>query len=208
MTCQVDGKCSVHLRIPQNEAIRGISSHRPRAGKRLSLLERVNIVIYSNASSATATAQRPGNETSALLLAELERAHDELLSAIATMDAVTHKPTAARDQYINARWRISRASLNRRTLWGKIFQHLSPRVNPSDAAALRSLQSANHDTLHRSAAHVGKWTVALIEADWPGYCEASDAIRAKLKDRLDADKRILCPILRAHALGLRRRQSY
>lgn len=123
---------------------------------------------------------------------------------MAVMDSVTRELVADR-LYASARWRLSQASLKRRTLWVRIFEHLVPRAGPRDAADLQSLQTANVEMLRYSAAHVGKWTIDTIEADWPGYCEASRAIRWKMKAGMGAEKRVLHPLLTDDAFGVGRR---
>ena len=149
-----------------------------------------------------ATGSQPReNAASALMLSDLQKAHDELVAAMAVMDIVTRADVAERSQYSSARWRLSQASLRRRTLWAAIFQHLRPRVGCRDAADLDWLQTTHLEMLHNSAAHVGKWTVDRIEADWRGYCEASRAIRWKMKAAMGAEKRILYPLLTGDALG-------
>lgn len=157
-------------------------------------------MTQSNARCAAGPQSR-GNATSALMLSELQEAHNDVLSLMALLDAVTREPVAERDRYANARWRLSQASLRRRTLVAKIFQHLIPRVGSKDVVTLQSLQSANLEMRHHSAEHVGKWTVHTIEADWLGYCDASRAIRAKMNDCISAEKRILYPLLTNDAFG-------
>ena len=161
-------------------------------------------MTYSTARAADG-GQTRGNATSALMLSELQEAHEDLQSAMAAMDGVTREPAANRNEYSSARWRLSQASLKRRTLWARIFEHLRPRAAPRDAEGLKSLHAANLETLRHSAAHVGKWTIETIEADWPGYCEASRAIRWNMKAGMGAEKRVLYPLLTDDALGIVRR---
>ena len=120
------------------------------------------------------------------------------------MNGATSVAVPDRNCYTNARWRLSRASLRRRTLWGKVFQHLLPRAGPTDAEALESLDMANRDMLHKSAAHVGRWTMATIELDWREYCTASRAIRREMEAGISTERRIAYPLLAQAAQGGRR----
>ena len=138
------------------------------------------------------------------LLAEYEKNHADLLGAMAVMDSVTRAVLADRDLVSNARWRLSHASLRRRMLWGRVYRHLSPRVGPSDAAALNRIQAIDFALQQQSAAHVGKWTADAVEANWDGYCEASRAIRWKMDAYIAAERRVVHPLLAADALGQRR----
>lgn len=165
-------------------------------------------MFHQNVTAAHARASTDipvsGNAASAWLLSELRVAHDNLLSAMDAMNSATSVAVPDRDCYTNARWRLSQASLRRRTLWGKIFQHLLAGAAPSAVEALKLLDMANRDMLHLSAAHVGKWTTASIELDWRGYCGASRAVRWKMKACITTEKRILYPLLEEDAHGRRR----
>ena len=141
------------------------------------------------------TERRAGNAASAFLLLELRNAHQNLLAAMDAMNCVTREPQPDRARYASARWRISQASLARRTLWGTIFRHLLPSVSSQEAADLEHLQTADHEMLRHSANHIAIWVLARIEADWEGYCEASRAIRWKMKSCLGAEQHILYPML-------------
>lgn len=141
------------------------------------------------------TEWRTGNATSAHLLLELRNAHQNLLAAMAAMDNLTREPQTDRARYAKARWRISQASLARRTLWGTIFRHLMPRVSSEEVVHLEHLRTADQQMLRHSANHIAIWILARIEADWKGYCEASIAIRWRMKCCLDAEQRILYPML-------------
>lgn len=141
------------------------------------------------------TERRAGDGTSAHLLVELRNAHQNLLAAMDAMNGVTRESQPDRARYANARWRISQASLARRTLWNKIYRHLLPRVSSQEAVDLEHLRTADHEMLRHSANHIATWIKARIEADWEGYCEASRAIRWRMKSCLREEQRILYSLL-------------
>ena len=151
----------------------------------------------------TAGARPCGDATAALMLSELQKAHEDLNAAMAVMDTATRGEAPDRNLYSSARWRLSQASLKRRTLWRKNFEHMVAKACSKDAAALQLLQSADAELLHKSAAHVGKWTVNRIEADWHGYREASRAIRREMELCISTEKRVLYPLLKQDAIGIR-----
>ena len=140
-----------------------------------------------------------GNAASALLLDDLRTAHQNLVAAMAVLDNLTRGLESDRAQFANARWRISQASLARRTVWARIFRHLLPRVSTLGAADLASLQSADEEMRLHSSCHVATWTTARIEADWEGYCEASRAIRSRMAACMGAEEAMLYPILERDA---------
>lgn len=145
-----------------------------------------------------------GDMTSSLMLSELQKVHDNLRSAMAEMDAVTREPVAERGRLSVARWRLSQASLKRRTLWRRVFQHMLPRVGANETAVLQALQSANLESLRNSSAHVGNWTIGTIEADWSGYCNASRAIRLEMSACMDAEERLIFGLLAEDARSAER----
>ena len=129
------------------------------------------------------------------MLTELKNAHDDLLSGLTAMDAVTSEPLAERYKHSNARWRLSQGGLKTTIALRNIFAFLKLRVSPAEAAEIRLLQAAEMKLLRHSSAHVGKWAIAGIEADWPGYCSDYRAFRSILMASISAEKRILYPLL-------------
>jgi hypothetical protein len=125
------------------------------------------------------------------MLTELKSAHDDLLSGLTAMDAVTSEPLAERHKHSNARWRLSQGGLKTTIALRTIFAFLKPRVSEAEAAAIRTLQAAEMKLLRHSSTHVGKWAIAGIEADWPGYCSDYRAFRSILMASISAEKRIL-----------------
>jgi len=131
------------------------------------------------------------------LFEELKAAHANLQSAIDDLDHLTRGPVPGKELLDSVRWRISRASLSRRLLWGKIHCDFAPIADESKRAALRHLQEADIRLLRDSAEHVAKWTTETILDDWPAYCRASERMRLKMIEAVSAEKRILYPILAA-----------
>src|SRR6266496_3855844 len=85
-------------------------------------------------------------------LNDLEHTHSELIAALDAMERATQAPTPDKSDYSNARWKLSVASRNRRSLAGKICQQLMPEASPQDAQTLKELFSADVKMLHESAA--------------------------------------------------------
>ncbi|HUE78885.1 MAG TPA: hypothetical protein VMN38_04570 [Sphingomicrobium sp.] len=151
-------------------------------------------MVLPTADSAISAPPDPA-DAAAALLAQLRDAHASLALAMRVLEELTCGSLADRERYAAARWRISQASLSRRTLWGKIYRHLIAGVGLQDAAVLNDLQADEMRMLHCSAAHVGRWTMAAIDQDWPGYCRASEVVRGQLSARTDNERRLLYPML-------------
>ena len=135
------------------------------------------------------------------MLAELQQAHGVLLGAMDAVDILTRGLVPDKDTLTAKRWNLSKASLARRMLWGKILTGLSPGLSANRTDALRRLQDWDINLLRASTHHVAKWTTEAVLANWSGYCAASRSIRRKMAANLDAEKMILCPILESAELA-------
>ena len=134
-------------------------------------------------------------DPNALFLAEsLKEAHHQLLSAIDELERLTSGPMPDKAQLVSARWNVSRASLERRLLWGRIHLYLAKHVSAKAEDDLRELQESDIRLLRISSAHVNKWTPEAIIEDWAGYCRASDTMRSKMRGAIETERRLLYPI--------------
>lgn len=129
------------------------------------------------------------------LLVQLSSAHDRLMAEMDNLNSVTRGPQPSLDVITTGRWRISQASLRRRTLASQIFDFLADRLDQEDIALLKSIQSADQEMMRRSVRHVASWTSAAISADWKGYCDASLEIRSYMKAHIQFEKQALYPLL-------------
>lgn len=127
-------------------------------------------------------------------LTELRHAHGKLLQAMGDLDKITRGPVPPKQGIVEARWNISRASLTRRLLWHRIDKYLS---NPllGYEPTLAQLRQTDQNLLRASSEHVGRWTIDRILSDWPAYCQASHAIRWKMKAAIEGETRLLYPLL-------------
>ena len=146
--------------------------------------------------ASVTTTEQFGSRNSAALLASLREAHDTLLAAMEVMDQVTRQPVPDRIQFTAGRWRISHASLARRSVWNACFRHLLSVVHPRTAQALDELNREDIELMQLSAAHIARWSADSVERKWPTYCDASRAIRGRMHARITAEKRLLYPLLR------------
>ncbi len=138
---------------------------------------------------------------SAALLRNLEEAHERLFSEIASMDALTQKADVDWPIFCATRWRISEASLVRRTLAARIVDHLAAQLRDSEQTLLRSLKAADQEMLRISAEHVRLWSLKAIQDNWTGYCRDSRVIRSRMTAYLKSEQQVLFPMLRRAYLG-------
>lgn len=128
-------------------------------------------------------------------LRKLKRIHAELIDALEEMEIATQAPSPDMSDYSHARWKLGAASRNRRSLVGKLCHQLMALADPEDAQVLKELYSDDMRMLRESAAHVGTWSLDMIETRWSDYCQASREIRAKMIERIEIERRRLIPIL-------------
>lgn len=129
------------------------------------------------------------------LLVQLSSAHDQLALEIENLDRITHGAALDRREVSTGRWRISQASLKRRSLACRTFNFLAERLAGVDLATLKAAQSADQEMMRRSASHVGNWALKTIFNDWQGYCAASRQIRAHMKAHIEMERQTLYPML-------------
>lgn len=129
------------------------------------------------------------------LLVQLSGAHDQLIAEMENLERLTAGPRVDNDTISTGRWRISQASLRRRTLASRIFDFLGERLDGDELVRLRNVQSADQDMMRRSARHVGNWTIRTIGEDWQAYCRASRDIRAHMKSHVEFERATLYPLL-------------
>lgn len=127
------------------------------------------------------------------LLAELQAAHANLQKAIDELAKLTEGPVPTKAELVDTRWRVSRASLSRRSLWARIQMTLSAGKHHQDV--LRRLQEMDIALLRASTDHVGKWSPEAVLSDWTGYCLASANMRTQMKAAIGVEKQLLYPLL-------------
>lgn len=129
------------------------------------------------------------------LLVQLGSAHDQLIVEMENLDRMTLGPLPELSEITKGRWRISQASLRRRSLASRAFHFLATRVDGMDLVRVKNVQIADQEMMRRSATHVGNWTTRTICEDWDGYCKASRDIRMHMKAQVLLERQSLYPLL-------------
>lgn len=114
---------------------------------------------------------------------------------MASFNELTLGPLPDHAALATARWRLSNASLHRRTLSARITQFLGRRADIGGSEAICAVRSADNQMMQRSAEHVRDWTVQAITGDWEGYCRASRKIRAHMTNHLTLEREVVFPLL-------------
>lgn len=131
------------------------------------------------------------------LLVDLHRAHEDVLGSMEELCRLTRDWLPDEQALGCARWKLGKAGMLRRRLWARILGHLAPTVDRDARDELLRLQKLDIDLLCASTEHIRRWTIESIVGDWQGYCAASRAMRSKMISRMEEEKRVLYPLLRA-----------
>jgi len=127
-------------------------------------------------------------------MSDLRTLDDELLTAMAALEALNAQPDFDLKVLSNVRYRISRVIVARRKLVDALLQDViaegGARAGTARAELERSMVVRAHYT-----AHVSAWTPAAVARDWPGYCEACAGLRKAIRAKVVAQKPILYPWL-------------
>ena len=135
------------------------------------------------------------------LLVQLRGAHDALLQEMANLEQVTRGPLPELARFAASRWRLSQASLRRRSLSARVVQQLAGRVEGPERENLAAFQQADRGMMQRSAEHVRNWTNEAIVQKWASYCEASRLIRQHMDAHVSLERQLLYPMLERLAAG-------
>ena len=138
-------------------------------------------------------------QVASTMLAQLRGAHHNLRAEIANMEVLTAEAELDASRCMAGRWKISQASLARRTLSARICDYFLTRCTLAESQDLQALREADRAMLRKSAAHVVDWTATAILADWARYCAASRAIRAEMLKLIAREQAVLCPLLERSA---------
>jgi hypothetical protein len=133
------------------------------------------------------------------LLGELKLAHSNLLRAIADLDRITSGPPPEEDALASARLAVSRTSLARRLLWGRILARLAPVARGRDEADLRLIQDCDIQLLKATVNHVAAWKPADAIERWRTYAAGESHVLQKLAGIVALEKSLLYPMLEARA---------
>ena len=132
---------------------------------------------------------------SGVLLAQLNGAHEQLIVEMENLDRITDGPPPELGELTASRWRISQASLKRRSLAARVYDFLSNRLEGADLQQVKETQAQDQEMMRRSARHVCDWSMQAICRNWQGYCDASHDIRIHMSAHILLERKSLYPLL-------------
>ena len=129
------------------------------------------------------------------MLSQLKILHGELRKAIAELAAETAKPEPDPATLPMARLKLTRASSRRKALIECSISPLLHDISRDDARRMEDLRRIAADKAVESSAHIARWTMRLILADWQGYRRASAEMRSQMLRRINEEAAFLYPLL-------------
>jgi len=129
------------------------------------------------------------------VLLELKRAHDTLLSCLDELERLTLDAAPDRARLANIRWKLSKASAERRRLVDAACDLLMISALSVDRTRVAALRENDAESVAASSSHVRQWSVDQVLADWDGYRAASAALRRAMRARILQEQRTLYPLL-------------
>lgn len=128
------------------------------------------------------------------LLDELQDAHQNLDRCLAALATALAAPQPDARACLFARWELTKASRRR---WLILETRAFPaiRARGADTPAFAALAAELEDWRDRSAAHLARWPLNRPIADWDGFRAASDALRARMQERITRERAVLYPLL-------------
>jgi hypothetical protein len=129
------------------------------------------------------------------LLASFQSAHRKMEAAIADLDAIIAVEAPNMSELSAARLRLSQANLARQQILRQVCDQVIERVAAGNAEAVRDLQRREREQIQLTSQLVRTWGLKDVQRNWAGYRDASLVVRAQLRTIVDAERRILYPLL-------------
>jgi hypothetical protein len=139
------------------------------------------------------------------ILGDLQDAHIRLTASIRDLARITERPCSDKVEYSAVRFRVSEASLARRSAFRAACDHLLPIASPADQQTIGRLRSADAELAKHASEHVRQWTTEMVDQDWQGYCLSSREMGHALQKQIGLERSLLYPLLHKHGACRRSR---
>ena len=132
------------------------------------------------------------------MLAELRQHHEKIGNLLTALEALCQDSHADIVKVSAVRPELTRASRARSAYLNAVIYPRLMRICPPDKRiALEKLKSDGLLMLVRSGDHIRHRTTREITQDWPGYCLASAAARKTMRARIELERQLIYPLLKA-----------
>ncbi|TGX55899.1 hypothetical protein E5A73_01910 [Sphingomonas gei] len=124
-------------------------------------------------------------------MSELHDLHAQLLQMLDELEELTKRPSPDEAALASVRYRLTRTSSARRRLVDALCVECKRVLSEEDAASLYALHDTNTAAMTASSEHIVTWSLREIVKNWPGYCQASQALRGSMRAQIEAEKAVL-----------------
>lgn len=135
------------------------------------------------------------------LLAEMEKAFEELRCYMAELAQLIDEPELNRGRLTTVRLKIAQLRLARGTIIGRITTYLADKVSGPEAELLKQLRTAHDQMMRVASGHTGRWTLDAIAANWAQYREATSQISRCWMEKVMWEQEVLAPLLQREIRG-------
>lgn len=132
----------------------------------------------------------------ALLRSELDAAHQDLMSYIEQLEEVLAQPEPDRARLTTVRLQLAKLRLVHGPLITRVSMFAEAVARPDEANRLKELRSSNVRLLQLATAHIGKWPIEAVEADWLGYRQATRELLRRWTNKIQLDRQLLDTLLK------------
>ena len=128
-------------------------------------------------------------------LHDLESAHDNLIAWMGALDDLAQEQEPKFGRLETVRWFLGKARRDRRVLVEQAYSTLLPTLAGECASAVADARVLTLESLAAGSEHIATWNREAVAANWRGYCEATRKIRDVWLRAIEAEQRVLYPLL-------------
>jgi hypothetical protein len=130
-------------------------------------------------------------------LLELEAAHAQVELCIVGHESIMADVELADTAEFSAfRFRLARANFARTQIAKQACTHLMSVMPIDQTEPLRQLRQSEIEHSQMISDHIGRWTPNAVQADWRGYCDATQKVVARVRELVSIEQGLLVPRLR------------
>lgn len=125
------------------------------------------------------------------LRVELQTAYQDMMSYIEELQQVLALPRPDRARLTTVRLQLAKLRLVHGPLITKISALATARATAHEAEEFKELRCSNDALLRLATAHIGKWNLEAVEADWSGYRESTRELLQRWTKKIHSDRQLV-----------------
>ena len=128
-------------------------------------------------------------------LHDLKSAHENLTAWMWALDDLTLEQEPKLGRLETVRWFLGKARRDRRVLVEQVYTSLLPRLSGQSASDVANARALTLESLAVGSEHIATWNREAVAANWSDYCEATRKVRDLWLRAIEAEQRVLYPLL-------------